>query len=72
MLSDVDNPLVGAWGAAATGAGGDSTTRWAFVPLKPNPLTPAIRRPATAGHGVGAVGTVTGNAGHGIRGLGSW
>ena len=33
--------------------------RWAFVPLKPNALTPARARTVAAAHGLGSTGTVT-------------
>ena len=50
---------------AVVAAGASSTTTCAFVPLKPNELTPATaRRGSAAGHGVRLVGTTSGRSRH--------
>ena len=41
-------------------SGASSSTTCAFVPLNPNELTPAMRRPSVVGHGVVVVGTTIG------------
>ena len=47
--------------------GAASSTTCALVPLKPNELTPAMRRPpVAAGHGVSVVGTRTASSSHGM------
>ena len=49
-------------------SGAAATTAWALVPLMPNELTPATRRPS-APQWVPTVGTTKGSRSHGINGL---
>jgi hypothetical protein len=61
----------GAGSGGGTATGGASRITWAFVPPTPSAVTPARRGPAT-GHGVAAVGRVSGpspsrSAGFGVR-----
>ena len=55
-------------GTVADVVGAASTSTCALVPLKPNELTPARRRPA--GHALRAVTTATGSVAHAMCGLG--
>ena len=61
--------VVGVAGGGSA-AGAASSTTWALVPLKPNELTPAMRRPPAGVHGVRAVGTSSGSSSHGMYGFG--
>ena len=48
----------------ASRIGASSMIIWAFVPLAPNELTPAIRGLSERGQGVGSVGITTGTCFH--------
>jgi len=55
----------------SSGAGGSFKTRWAFVPLMPKELTPAILATPSRFQGVACEATRTGNSDHEMWGFGS-
>ena len=57
-------------GSEGRAAGASSRTTCALVPLMPNALTPAIRRPSVAGQGRVSRGTSKGSRLQGMWGLG--
>ena len=55
---------------AASIGGASSTITCALVPLKPNELTPAMRRPSIGCQAIGSRGTCSGRSAQGMCGLG--